>query len=388
MRTTFGETEARGETADTEPIVPPGSTVGPPRLERVGIVGSGLIGTSIGLALKAKGIDVLLRDVDPEQARVAERMGAGRAWADERVEHAVVAVPPHAVAGVLRELQQARLADTYSDVASVKTQPIAEAVQIGCDLTTWCPAHPVAGRERGGAISALADLFAERTWVLCPLAHTSPAATAATEALALACGARPLRTSHERHDTTMALLSHIPQVVASMLATTIPEIPPEELALAGQGFRDTTRLADSDPGLWASILEGNRGPVSARLRRLTADFARLADMLDPAGRKPVREQVEAFIRSGNDGRARLPLKADAPAGQWSWVAVVLEDRTGQLGELFTAIGGWEINVEDVGSFEHGLGGRAGIVEIAVGKEAADDLVDRLAGKGWTAYRRS
>nr|MDT0667127.1 prephenate dehydrogenase/arogenate dehydrogenase family protein [Micromonospora sp. DSM 115978] len=139
-------------------------------------------------------------------------MGAGRAWNGEPVGHAVIAVPPHAVAGELRALQRARLADTYSDVASVKTRPSLEAVQAGCDLTSWCPAHPVAGRERGGAISARADLFAERTWVVCPVPHTAPAALAATVAVAVACGAVPVRTSPERHDTAMATLSHVPQL--------------------------------------------------------------------------------------------------------------------------------------------------------------------------------
>ncbi|WP_322768171.1 prephenate dehydrogenase [Frankia sp. Cr1] len=369
----------------TSGLPPPGPPPG-----RVGVVGSGLIGTSIGLALSVHGIEVLLADVDSEQVKVAEAMGAGQPWHGEPVEHAVIAVPPHAVAGELRRVQRAGLAETVSDVASVKARPIVEAVQAGCDLSMWCPAHPIAGRERGGAASARADLFAERAWVVSPVPHTSPAALAATVAIARTCGAIPVRTTPDRHDTAMAVLSHLPQVVASLLAAATPELGPGELALVGQGFRDATRLADSDPGLWSSILEGNRGPVARRARLLGEELSRLADLLDRAGEQEVVEAVRGLVAGGNAGRALLPLKAGAATQPWAWawVGVVLADRPGQLGELFATIGAWEINIEDVAAFEHNLDAPAGIVEIAVSPDIVGTLLDRLATAGWTAYRRS
>lgn len=355
---------------------------------RVGVVGSGLIGASVGLALRARGVDVLLRDTDPKQVEIAEAMGAGRPWASERVDHAVVAVQPHAVAGELRALQQAGLATTYSDVASVKERPLVEAVQAGCDLTTWCPAHPVAGRERGGALSARSDLFVDRTWVVCPVPHTTAAAVEATVWLARTCGASPLRLTPERHDEVMAALSHVPQVVASLLASATPRLRSGEPALAGQGFRDVTRIADSDPGLWASILEGNRVPVARVCRALAAQLSRLSDVLDDGTADEVAAAVTRLIGRGNDGRALLPRKSGTPALRWAWVAVVLADRPGQLGALFTTIGEWRINVEDVAAFEHSLDAPAGTVELAVDPQVADDLSERLSAAGWTAYRRS
>jgi prephenate dehydrogenase len=367
--------------------VPPG-VAEPPALRRVGIVGSGLIGTSIGLALSATGVEVLLRDADGEQVKIAEALGAGRAWHGERVEHAVVAVPPHIVAGELRALQQAGAADTYSDVASVKERPLIEAVQAGCDLSSWCPAHPVAGRERGGAVSARSDLFVDRAWVVCPVPHTSPAAVAATVGLALACGAAPVRVTAERHDAAMAVLSHVPQVVASLLASATPDLAPGELALVGQGFRDVTRLADSDPSLWASILEGNREPVARVVRGLAGELAALADMLAGGSPDAVTAEVRRLVRDGNEGRSLLPRKAHAPERPWAWVGVVVADVPGQLGSLFAAIGEWEVNVEDIAGFDHSPDAPAGTVEIAVSPEVADALADRLTAAGWTAYRRS
>jgi prephenate dehydrogenase len=356
---------------------------------RVGIVGSGLIGTSIGLALRRAGVEVLLRDTDPEQVKLAEALGAGSLWQGERVEHAVVAVPPHAVAAELRALQQAGITDSASDVASVKSRPIAEAVVAGCDLTTWCPAHPIAGRERGGAASAQADLFAERTWVLCPTAHTTAAAVAATEALALACGALPVRTTPDRHDEAMAALSHLPQVVSSLLAAATPHLRPGELALAGQGFRDSTRLADSDPALWSSILEGNRGPVAAQARRVAAELGALADALDHASEASVGKVVTDLMDRGRAGRTLLPSKpGPAAARPWGWVGVVLDDRPGQLAALLTTMGDWRVNLEDIGPFEHSLQAPAGVIELAVAPDVAADLVDRLNAAGWCAYRRS
>jgi prephenate dehydrogenase len=363
--------------------------VPPPGLpRRVGIVGSGLIGTSIGLALRRVGVEVLLRDTDPEQVKLAEALGAGALWQGEHVEHTVVAVPPHAVAVELGAVQRSGVTDTASDVASVKSRPIAEAVVGGCDLSGWCPAHPIAGRERGGAASAQADLFAERTWVLCPTPHTSGAAVAATEALARACGAVPVRATPDRHDEAMAALSHLPQVVSSLLAAATPGLPPDALALAGQGFRDATRLAESDPALWSSILEGNRGPVAAQARRVAAELAALADALDHASEGSVGKVVTDIMERGRSGRALLPSKPGrAAAGAWGWVGVVLDDRPGQLAALLTLIGGWRVNLEDIGPFEHNLRAPAGVVELAVAPEVAPGLVDRLNTSGWCAYLR-
>ncbi|MBX6389375.1 MAG: prephenate dehydrogenase [Frankia sp.] len=366
----------------------PAGCPGLPR--RVGIVGSGLIGASIGLALRRVGVEVLLRDVDPEQVKLAEAMGAGTLWQGETVDHTVIAVPPHAVAAELRAVQLAGITTTASDVASVKSRPIAEAVAAGVDLAAWCPAHPIAGRERGGAVSAQADLFAERTWVLCPVPETTPQARAAAEALARACGAIPVVATPDRHDEAMAALSHLPQVVSSLLAAATPQLRPGELALAGQGFRDTTRLAESDPALWASILEGNRGPVAAHARRLAAELGALADALENASEDGVTEVVTELMERGRAGRALLPRKARERAQMrpWGWVGVVLDDRPGQLAALFGAIGSWQVNVEDVGPFEHSLDAPAGIVELAVDPEAAGELVERLNAAGWVAYRRS
>ena len=354
---------------------------------RVGVVGAGLIGGSIALALAAAGVEVLLRDDDPEQVRLVEALGGGRPWPDgERVDHAVLAVPPHAVAAVLLDLQKSGSAGTSSDVASVKCTPVAEAAALGCDLSTFCPAHPVAGRERGGAASARIDLFRDRTWVLCPTDETGPVALAAADAVAQSCGAVPVRTTPQQHDAAMALLSHVPQVAASLLAGLTAPLSDDDFQLAGQGFRDMTRLAESDPALWASILEGNRSPVADGLDRLATALAKLATVLRDGGPEAVGVAVRDAFGVGGAARRRLPTKVGQALPEWSWVGVVVSDRAGQLAALLRAFGAVGVNVEDV-RVEHSREAPRGVLELAVAPEVAASLLERLATAGWTAYRR-
>jgi prephenate dehydrogenase len=381
--TSTGSEQLGGELGGTSADAGAAAAVG-----TVGIVGAGLIGASIGMALTAAGVDVLLRDSDPEQALLAAARRAGRVWPEgERVSHAVIAVPPHAVAGVLRDLQKSEAADTASDVASVKAQVVAEALALGCDLSTFCPAHPIAGRERAGAMSAQGDLFRDRTWALCPLPGTQPTAVAAATAIAGLCGAFVVTLEAVRHDELMAGLSHLPQVVASALAAEAAGgLHDGELALAGSGLRDTTRLADSDASLWASILEGNRTPVADRIDRLVASLAALSRTLRAGSADDVSVAVSALLGAGAQGRRRIPAKVGQPTPDWSWVGVVVPDQQGELTRLFVAVGAWGINVEDV-RVEHSHEEQRGEVELAVRQPIAESLTSLLREAGWRAYQR-
>jgi prephenate dehydrogenase len=349
---------------------------------RVGIVGAGLIGASAGMALSAAGVQVFVRDRDPEQVRLAVALGAGAAWSDEQVDHAIVAVPPSAVVAEVLALQRSGLARTQSDVCSVKADPVSAAAAAGCDMTTFCGAHPIAGRERGGAVAARADLFSGRPWVITPVEVTGTPAIAAVERIAELCGALPVRISPQRHDVAMAALSHLPQLVASMLAADAGLLSDEELALAGQGFRDVTRLADSDPALWAQIIDGNRAEVSAAARRLV-------DRLLPeitGDTHEIAADVARLVAEGNAGRARLPDKAGSRPHAWVWVGVVVADRPGELARLFTAVADWDVNVEDI-HVEHSRNAPFGRLELAVAAQRAGDLLGRLEQAGWVAYQR-
>jgi len=250
------------------------------------VVGAGLIGTSVALALRAKGTEVWVSDRDEATARLAADLGAGTVVPDLRdakgvAEVAVLAVPPAAVASALAQLQESAVADWYTDVASVKVLPVRMARELGCDLGSYVPGHPLAGRERHGPAAARADLFLGRTWALCPLPETSPDAVAAVTALVLACGADPVPTDPATHDRWVALVSHAPHLVAAAMAARLAPsaVPGDALRLAGQGLRDVTRIAAGDSALWRQILLANAGPVAEVVASVAEDLAEAARAL-------------------------------------------------------------------------------------------------------------
>jgi prephenate dehydrogenase len=353
-----------------------------PRVQgTVRIVGAGLLGSSIGHALTARGIDVALDDTSPSQLRLAVDYGAGRPAAqDDDPTLIVVAVPPDVTAAVIeRELTLFPRA-VVTDVASVKLEPLNALRERGVNLTHYIGSHPLAGRERGGAIAARADIFVGRPWVVCRDEETSAADLALVEALALDLGATPLEMSPEDHDRAVALVSHVPQLVASLLAGRFVDAPDGSLRLAGQGVRDTTRIAASAPELWVQILGANAEPVVDVLDALAADLAAVADALRAPEAPGARRAVADTIRRGNDGVERLPGK-HGQNRRFEQVVVMVDDTPGQLGRLFGELGELEVNVEDL-RLEHSPGAQFGLAEISVVPSAVRRAVEGLEARGW------
>ena len=357
------------------------SAVAPRLSGTVRVVGAGLLGASVGHALRAKGIDVVLTDSSPAQLRLAVDYGAGRLAAeDDRPRLIVVAVPPDVTADVV----QAELAQypdaVVTDVASVKLEPFRELQERGVDLARYIGSHPLAGRERGGAISARADLFIGRPWVVCRDGNTAAADLALVEALALDVGAMPLEMTPEEHDRSVALTSHVPQVVASLLAGRLAEADEGALRLSGQGVRDTTRIAASAPELWVQILGANAGPVVEILDSLAADLREVSDALRDPGAAGARRVVAETIRHGNDGVDRLPGK-HGQNRRFESLVVMIDDTPGQLGRLFGELGELGVNVEDL-RLEHSPGAQFGLAEISVEPASLHGAISGLQERGW------
>jgi len=347
----------------------------------VRIVGAGLLGASIGHALTARGIDVALDDTSPSQLRLAIDYGAGRRPRDDDDPSLiVVAVPPDVTADVIERELLRHPAAVVTDVASVKLEPLRALRDRGIDLTHYIGSHPLAGRERGGAISARADIFVGRPWVVCRDEETSAADLALVEGLALDLGATPLEMTPEEHDRAVALVSHVPQLVASLLAGRFADAPDGSLRLAGQGVRDTTRIAASAPELWVQILGANSGPVVDVLDALAADLTAVADALRAPEAPGSRRAVADTIRRGNDGVERLPGK-HGQNRRFEQVVVMVDDTPGQLGRLFGELGELEVNVEDL-RLEHSPGAQFGLAEISVVPSAVRRAVEGLEARGW------
>jgi prephenate dehydrogenase len=370
--------------------------------KRVLVQGTGLIGTSVALALRDKGTEVWLSDADPATAKLAADLGAGTVVPDLRdakgiADIAVLAMPPAVVGRELARAQECAVADVYTDVASVKVLPVSHARDLGCDLESYVPAHPLAGRERHGPAAAQADLFLGRTWALCPLPETAPGALDAVTGLAVACGADPVVTDPATHDSWVALVSHAPHLVAvAMAARLAPSaVPADALKLAGQGLRDVTRIAAGDSALWTQILTANAGPVAEVVAAVAEDLAAAARLLaglpaeTPAAGMPSTEAATAGVTSlldrGQAGTGRIPGKHGGKPRNFTVVQVVLADRPGELARLFNAAGAAGVNIEDI-RLEHSPGLPVGVAELSVRPDQAGQLLDAMEAGGWPVRR--
>jgi prephenate dehydrogenase len=391
-------------------------------LRQVLIVGAGLLGTSLGLALRslADPPEVVLSDPDQRRVRLAADLGAGHAGPPAHDPDLVmVAVPPNVTAeAVLTSLSLYPTA-TVSDMASVKSQVLLQVYE-GLDdhesFRRFVGGHPMAGRERSGPEAARGDLFGGQPWLLTPSPDTDPDAVVVVAAMVRSVGAEPVLLSAAAHDQVVAAVSHAPQLVASAMAAQLAGAEAEALALAGPGLRDVTRIAASDPVLWTAIVAANAQPVAEQLDGVIGSLTAVRDALrtQPPGdaKSPEGEEgtgrrlddstdwfsdksanrlndesvgvVRNLLVRGRAGRARLPGKHGRAAVAYTVVPVVIPDEPGALARLFMAAGEAGVNIEDV-SIEHAPGQPVGLVELAVRPERAEALTAGLQARGWRVH---
>ena len=354
-----------------------------PELRSVLVVGTGLIGASIGLALRARGLAVYLRDVDADSLATAVERGAGLPDGDRSaVDLAVVAVPPHVAPAVVTALLDEVGVGAVTDVTSVKT-PLAAAVAGRPGADRYVGGHPMAGREVSGPAGAHHDLFRGRPWVICPPPTNGGTPVELVTQLALLVGAMPVRMSPAEHDAAVAVVSHAPHLVSALVAGRLRDAAGHEVRLAGGGVRDITRVAASDPGMWRQILAANAAAVRDVLAAVRTDLDAAIAALDAPG-EPDMDGVERLLHAGVAGRGRLPGKHGSDQAEYASVPVELADRPGQLAELFSDVGDVGVNVEDV-RIEHVPGEPVGLVELSVRPEAQASLTDGLRMRGWTVH---
>jgi prephenate dehydrogenase len=355
------------------------------------IVGTGLVGTSLGLALRRRGVNVLLTDRSPEHLRTATGLGAGHRYAGEPVGLVVVAVPPdHIGPEITRAL--AETSATVTDVGSVKTAPlrsleaavggaVEEAEGTGGGFERYVGGHPMAGSERSGPLAATPTLFDGRPWAVTPHATSSPAATAAVEELARLAGASVVRMSPEEHDEAVARTSHLPHLLSVLVATRLAEAPIEHLSLSGQGVRDVTRVAGGDPALWQQIVTGNAAAVAGLLTQVRDQLDELIAAVSTGDRRALGEILERGVA----GTRAIPGKHGGPARPTVSVFVSVPDHPGELARLFADAGASEVNIEDV-HIDHDPARETGLVELVVDEARAEHLHTALGERGWETHR--
>lgn len=364
----------------------PAATNGPVR-----VVGTGLLGASIGLALRGLGIDVVLHDPSRVTVLLARDLGAGRLPEPGDVPPAlvVVAAPPDVTGDVVAAELTAHPQAVVTDVASVKGAVLATLRDAGADLARYVGSHPMAGSERSGPTAARPDLFVGRPWVVVGTPSSRPDAVLAVRNLAADLGATPTLLDARVHDEAVALVSHVPQVAASLVAARLRDADPAALDLAGQGLRDVTRIAAGDPALWTAILAANAGAVLPALRALAAELEAVIGALGEATTAPSQRALPdgalgtlaGTIAAGNAGVARIPGKHGGARRTYDVVTVLVPDRPGELARLLTDMGNAGINLEEL-DLEHAPRQPVGLASIAVLPGLGATLEAELTARGW------
>ena len=264
------------------------------------------------------------------------------------------------------------------DVGSVKTEVLLKVESMPAMSDRFVPSHPMAGREIGGAIAARADLFIGRSWVVTPTPSTNSECTEIVQGLISLLGATPLVLSASDHDAAVAKISHLPQIVSSLLAKQLIGTKPEWMELSGQGLRDTTRIAASDEQLWKEIIFSNRKVLAKLLKDLQIDLEGLIDNLeDPS-------HIEKILSQGRIGRELIPGKHGGKAREYSYVPIVIDDKPGQLAAIFNECSTLGVNVEDL-IIEHSPGQLSALITLALSAVDARKLSDHLGSIGWNVH---
>jgi prephenate dehydrogenase len=345
------------------------------------VVGAGLIGASIGCALTAAGYSVHLLDRQSSHARVAAGLGAGTVEPAEpdSVDLVVVAVPPDAIPGVVAESLETYPRAAVTDVGSVKAGVLDALWRRAVDLNRYVGSHPMAGSQHSGPVTARADLFTDRTWVVTPHRRSDSEAVARVQAAVRACGARQVVMDVDDHDAAVARVSHLPHLLSVLMAGHLTTVPDGDLVLAGTGLRDVTRVAASDPGLWEQIVGANSAAVLNELRGVQDQLDLLVKAVEAM---PAAEELRSQLERGAAGTRKIPGKHGAAAVAYSQVVVAIPDEPGALARLFGEVEAAGVNVEDI-AIEHDPVREVGYLALSVTPEASDDLVARMVAHGWS-----
>jgi len=356
---------------------------------RIAVIGTGLIGGSIGLAAVGAGHEVVGFDADPETlARALARGAVGTVVGDVESAAAgsdltVVAVPVGSVADAAVAALEAG-ASVVTDVGSVKGA-VVRAVDARCPdvADRFVAGHPMAGSEQGGIDAARADLFIGATWVLTPTVDTDDTAYARVRAVVRDLGAEAVAVTPEEHDVLVALVSHVPQLAASTLmdvAATHEARHPALLQLAAGGFRDMTRIAASHPAIWLDILAANRDSVLAGLDAYTEALGAAREWIASGD----ADALSGLLARARAARRNLPVGV-GPAAELVELRVPVPDRAGVLAEVTTLAGRLGVNIADV-EIAHSLEGRAGVLVLVVPASRAGELADGLRSLGYAPGR--
>jgi prephenate dehydrogenase len=360
---------------------------------RISILGVGLIGGSIGLAARQRIDDARVTGWDPNEdalttAREREAVDEAAASIEDAVSGADVCflcAPVAALPELARTVLAAGGDAVVTDVGSTKRAVLDGLAEAGLpenDLARFVGGHPLAGAEAAGVEHAREGLFEGATWYLTPTERTSGLQYERLYRALTAIGARPEAIAADLHDRVMATVSHVPHVLANVLATQAARSLTEEaerLPATGPSFRDATRVAGANPALWRDILLANRDAVEAELAAFAGELDRVREDL----RRGDADGLERWIREARDGRRRLR-EADLPGGPITEVRVSVPNRPGIVAQLSLAIGDAGVNIVDMALYPAADMQSGAIALWVAGEGSAERVVELIGGLGYPA----
>lgn len=333
---------------------------------RAQIIGTGLIGGSIGAALRRLGWTVTGFDLEVDRADRAVQLGAtDHSGRDPEAELVFVATPAGAVTTAAVEALDAHPWAVVTDVAGVKGPIVGQLSD-----PRFVGGHPMAGSEQEGVDGSDPDMFQGATWVLTPGPHTDPLAFTTVRSVVSSLGASVVELPAQRHDDMVAMVSHVPHLTAATLMNLAADTALEHatvLRLAAGGFRDMTRIAAGEPSIWPDVCSENRDGILEVLDRLLAALSEVREVVASADRAKLLDVLER----ARHARVNLPAGVPSPEEAVE-VRVPVPDRPGVLAEVTTLLGEMAVNIYDL-EIAHSAEGARGVLVFVVAEAAAEGV---------------
>jgi len=344
----------------------------------VRVVGAGLIGTSIALALKSYGKKVEIIDIQPAAQLLAVDLVKGEQISQP--ELILIAVPVDVTEEVVLEQISSNPNSLVCDLSSVKSDLQLKVKQLSGNTKNFISLHPMAGREVSGAEGARADLFDGRAWIAIENLDADDRAKGIVSELIKICSGTAYWMSANEHDEVVASLSHLPQILSSLLAGSLHDISSENLNLAGQGLRDLTRLASADAQLWSQIIIANQSSITPVIDSIIANLEEVKQSI--AGKNS--NKLVDFIDKGREGKNKIPGKHGAKNRDYAYLPIVIDDKPGELARIFNECANVSVNIEDL-SIEHSPGQETGLITLALSANDCKTLSKHLENLGFKVH---
>ena len=348
------------------------------KLNKVKIIGSGLIGTSIALSLKSIDASIQMVDKDAHSERLANDLVGGEVLSDPDL--VIVSASIGNNLDLILQSLKSHPRSIVVDIASVKSNLLDEVAKLSDTPENFISSHPMAGREVSGAQSARSDLFVGRAWIGITDPVTSELAKELLAELVSICGASLYWLSASEHDQTVAAISHLPQVISTALAYTLDKKEVKSINLSGQGLRDLLRLSGSNPKLWSELLMSNKDALNSYLTVMNQSISAIQDSL---ANNDFRS-LENIFTVGNEVYESIPGKHGGQNRNYAYLPIVIEDQPGQLAKIFDECAKIKVNVEDL-SIEHSPGQQTGLITLALNENDAEKLSIHLQAAGWNVH---